>query len=705
MKLRRPAIAFVWENFGPYHIDRLDAVASSLDEAYRVIGVEIAGSSATYSWENPKERAAFERITLYPNQRVDFIAGWRVLFSLLKVYLSIRPKVLFLCHYERIEIYVFALLVRLFGSKLYVMYDSKFDDKERSLTRECLKKLFFLPYNGALVSGQRSAEYLKFFGFGSGSVHYGYDTISVDRIRRLSGSAPAPDGIAFRDRHFTIVARLVSKKNISMALAAYALYSKMAGDQVRGLQICGSGDLDQSLRATASQLGVSNVVFRGFLQTQEIARTLSSSLALILPSVEDQWGLVVNEAVALGVPVLCSVNVGARDHLVRTGVTGHIFEPDNPEGLAQLLFRFGVDEVDWRRLAANASQVSALGDVTQFAGAVADILSGRAPKGPSCPQAVAYSSSRDVNARSPVRTWPKLFIAGAPKSGTTAIVEALEKFPEVYRSPVKEPNYFNPDVWVEDILPLPKRTKGHYLRKQFNAVVRSEEDYLSLYEDSREGQIVGDYSVNYLRSEEAPGRIWKSVKDAKIVIVLRNPIHRAYSHYIMDCKIGRVYDTFGNVISRHIKDVDDRAVQYDNYVQCGMYAKQIDRYIEVFGRDNVLILLYDDLVDGFDACILTICEHVGLSTEGRRVIKSNANSAEVAKAPFVNMLLYKSGVKKIIIRYCPEFIKQAAIKLYYSPHQRSAMSESEKVMLRDYFRDDIMRTEQVIGRSLRHWLE
>jgi glycosyltransferase involved in cell wall biosynthesis len=257
------------------------------------------------------------------------------------------------------------------------MIDSKFDDKPRFLWRELVKKVFFLPYNGALASGDRARDYLRFLGFDPAVIHLGYDTVSMDRIRRLAGSPPAPGGVGFDDRHFTIIARLVPKKNIATALAAYAEYRRLTVSKPHELHICGSGELEDELRAVVKRLGVEGVVFRGFVQSPEVAHALASTLALILPSVEDQWGLVINEALAMGVPILCSLNVGARDLLVRVGVNGFLFEPDNPAGLAYFMCRLTDDENEWRRLAEGSIQLAPLADTRNFSASVARLVHGR----------------------------------------------------------------------------------------------------------------------------------------------------------------------------------------------------------------------------------------------------------------------------------------------------------------------------------------
>jgi glycosyltransferase involved in cell wall biosynthesis len=378
----KPAVVFVWENFGPNHVDRLEAAGSALAATHRVIGIEIAGSSSVYAWDPTTETAGFERFTLFPDRAFASIPAWRQLSAMLCACLKARARHIFLCHVTRLDTFLLAIGLRLLGRRVYVMTESKFDDKPRSLWFELLKKTLYLPYNGAVVGGTRHAAYMRFLGFRPASIVEGYDTVSGDRVRRLAGAAPAPLGTPYRERHFTIVARLVPKKNIAMALEAYAVYRRDAGAEARDLCICGSGELEESLRRTARELGLSDGIFRGFIQAPDIARVLASSLALILPSTEEQWGLVVNEAVAMGLPILCSTNIGARDLLVRSGVNGFVFEPDNPAGLAYFMRRLASDEDEWRSFAEASLRVSPLADTRHFGAAVLRMVRGEAATAP-----------------------------------------------------------------------------------------------------------------------------------------------------------------------------------------------------------------------------------------------------------------------------------------------------------------------------------
>lgn len=353
-------LIFLWENFGPMHVDRCDAVAKSgLD----VIGLELYGRSDTYDWI-PETGESFQKVTLFTEGRPR---GLALVKALIVFRLKNGKANWFFSHYDWKEIFIFAAFLRLLGDKVYTMGCSKFDDWSRTSVREALKRPFFWPYRGALGSGIRSKEFFHFHGFKENDVQVECNTLSLERIRKLSGVQPAPLGTHFTDRHFTIVARLVPKKNLHMALDAYAKYKEINTD-VRPLHICGSGPLVQELKDKAKILNIdNNIVFHGFVQTEDIAKLLGSSIALILPSTEEQFGNVVIEAQAMGLPVLLSDVCGARDRLVRSAVNGFIFEPDNPNGLAWFMNTLVNDKNLWEKMCLASTEFGARGDVASFA--------------------------------------------------------------------------------------------------------------------------------------------------------------------------------------------------------------------------------------------------------------------------------------------------------------------------------------------------
>src|SRR5579862_8079073 len=108
-------VAFIWHNFGPYHVDRLEATAAALAGTHRVIGIEIAGSSGTYAWARTERVEGFERRTLFPDRRDSEIPWWRQFARLARVCLGSGARHVFICHYDHLETLLLAILLRLMG--------------------------------------------------------------------------------------------------------------------------------------------------------------------------------------------------------------------------------------------------------------------------------------------------------------------------------------------------------------------------------------------------------------------------------------------------------------------------------------------------------------------------------------------------------------------------------------------------------------
>jgi L-malate glycosyltransferase len=367
-------LVFVWDNFGPLHADRCNAVAKKFQGTHQVIGLELAGRSKVYDWI-PEKGTHFKKITLITGRSFEDIPFAKRFGKTLDACLRVgRDSLYFLCHYQDPAIFLLASTLRAMGRSVYTMGCSKFDDYPRKLKREVVKSFMYLPYKGAIASGVRSCDYMRFMGLPPDKIQSAYNSVSLERIRQLAGVPIAPEGVPFRERHFTIVARFVAKKNISTALKAVKLYAEQVATP-RHLHLFGSGPLEAELRHQVREHGTENLVhFRGFLQTGEISRAYGQSLALLLPSIEEQFGNVIPEAQAMGLPVILSDNCGGRDLLVRSGVNGFVIEPDNASGMAFFMRLLSEDEDLWRKMCLETRVFAERADSARFAEAVEALI-------------------------------------------------------------------------------------------------------------------------------------------------------------------------------------------------------------------------------------------------------------------------------------------------------------------------------------------
>jgi Sulfotransferase domain len=168
--------------------------------------------------------------------------------------------------------------------------------------------------------------------------------------------------------------------------------------------------------------------------------------------------------------------------------------------------------------------------------------------------------------------WPNLFIVGAARAGTTSLYHYLGQHPEIYMSPLKEPDFFspgaNPRRWVE---------KAY-----------TEDAYLALFRGAGPEKLLGEASTSYLWFPTAAEAIHARVPLAKILIVLREPIERAYSHYLMDVSDGVEDRGFYEVIRDSARD------GVPSYADFGLYCEQVKRYLDLFAG-QVLVVFFDQL--------------------------------------------------------------------------------------------------------------
>lgn len=366
---RKPHIALIWAQFSAYHVDRLEAVGARLDGRANVVSVEVASRSSVYAWAPSGEVRFTRKVRLFEAQGYEDVPiasrWWRMLKATWRcdqVYVGIG--------YNEPDVLLLALTLRLLGVKVIMLTASKWDDRPRLAWFELLKGFLLSPFSAALVGGRRQFEYVRFLAFQRRTVRMGCNTVDIERIRRQArlNATPPP---AFADRPFVFVGRFVRKKLLERTLVAYAAYVRRCSDQPHRLVLIGSGELEGALKELADELAIAHLIdWPGFLDAPEVAARVDRSLALLLVSEEEQWGLVVNEALALGIPVIVSAQIGAREALVRNLENGFVVEPGSVAGLTEAMLATAASEAGWQALSTGALARAWLGDAQRFADAV-----------------------------------------------------------------------------------------------------------------------------------------------------------------------------------------------------------------------------------------------------------------------------------------------------------------------------------------------
>ena len=276
--------------------------------------------------------------------------------------------------------------------------------------------------------------------------------------------------------------------------------------------------------------------------------------------------------------------------------------------------------------------------------------------------------------------WPNFFIVGAPRSGTTSLYIYLRGVPGIYMSPVKEPNYFAPDLYT--------RYRGKPILA-FGKYFCNRAKYLELFENVKDEVAVGEASASYLSDYETPGRIKEAVPSARIIMILRDPVERAYSHYLMKVDAGWQRVPF------------EEAARTDFYLEPSLYAKQVQRYLDAFGSDHVKILIFEEFVQYPRKAVSEVLNFLGVSAEPPAIVGEAYNAFTISRWPFGGRFLRSRPV-----RIARRLLIPARIRLTMRQRvlcrkaSKPVMPEKARRFLEDAFRSDVLRLEQILGRSL-----
>ena len=293
--------------------------------------------------------------------------------------------------------------------------------------------------------------------------------------------------------------------------------------------------------------------------------------------------------------------------------------------------------------------------------------------------------------------YPNFLIIGVQKAGTTSIYNYLGQHPQVYMSPIKETNFLEKD-WE-------KVGKEQSLYNSNG--IDTWEKYCQLFAGAKDEIALGEASPNYLfHYKSSVERILKYVPEAKLIAILRNPIERAYSDYLM-----HIRDEIGEQLS--LKAEIELRPRSSFLLKKGFYSTQLQYYFEHFDKSQIKIYLYDDLKANPVKLMQDLYKFIGVDNSFCPDMSEKVQTAQVPKSRLVNRLLRKhnpvrSFVAKNLKLFLPEAQRQKLrsqlIKLNSDGKEKAKLNQEERKMLRDLYQEEIVSLQELIGRDLSSWL-
>ena len=346
-------IVVIFYNIGGYHAARLRAVSLACQEkGWKLSAVQITDKTSEHPWGDVEREITFPVKTLLPiattPKSTPRTQESRLPASLLPSCLDeLQPNIVAIPGWGFRISRTALSWCKNHGVPTILMSDSKWDDQQRQWWKELIKSwLYVKKYDTAIVAGKLHRDYLVQLGFPSDRIFFGYDVVDNDYFA-IQAEAARLDVEKARQRqpavptkpYFIAVTRLVKRKNVYRLVEAFAAYRQQIGDaHAWDLVICGSGEEELAIRnlILEKQLQYS-VHLPGFIPYQAIGDWYGLANAFVHPALQEQWGLVLNEACAAGLPILSSCTVGASYELVADGKNGLLFTPENTQDITRAL--------------------------------------------------------------------------------------------------------------------------------------------------------------------------------------------------------------------------------------------------------------------------------------------------------------------------------------------------------------------------------
>jgi 1,2-diacylglycerol 3-alpha-glucosyltransferase len=353
----KSAIAVVFHHIGPYHHARLNAAASRLS----VTGFEWL-AKAHDAWGKAGSDARYHKVSLFPEAAHNNLGSSQLRRAFWSALEQANPDVVAVNGWNDFGSLAAANCCVRRGIPMVVMSESARQDEPRTRWKEMIKRRVVGLYSAALVGGQRHVEYLVELGMPRDRIFTGYDVVDNAYFRRRaeeirSQKSDVRKQYGLPENYFLASARFIEKKNLPTLIRAYAAYrqkSEASGNPPWDVVLLGDGPLREALKSQLSTLNLhGHVRLPGFKQYDELPVYYALAKAVVHASTTEQWGLVVNEAIASALPVIVSNRCGCVPELVQGN--GFSFEPTDEHELGSRLLEMASLSDDERRRLGDAS--------------------------------------------------------------------------------------------------------------------------------------------------------------------------------------------------------------------------------------------------------------------------------------------------------------------------------------------------------------
>jgi len=294
---------------------------------------------------------------------------------------------------------------------------------------------------------------------------------------------------------------------------------------------------------------------------------------------------------------------------------------------------------------------------------------------------------------------PNFFIAGVPRCGTTAMHEYLRQHPEVFMSIPKETHFFAPEAAMP-------------------GTITDERQYRALFEKAEGKKVIGESSPGYLYPEQTPHRIKAFSPDAKILIMLRDPVDLVYSlHTHM---LRHLHEDIPDFLEAFAADTDRAAgrrlpmcfgktcPKHYSYHEIGLLSQGVRRYVDVFGKEKVRVIVYDDFKNDTAGVYKKLCAFLGIDTGFQPDFPVINDTERVRPGPvrkkLRSLIAFPPQPLMTMKRALPAVLKRSMMRalkpFFYAPDVQHYPSAEVRRKLQPVFADDVAELSRLLNRDL-----
>ena len=295
---------------------------------------------------------------------------------------------------------------------------------------------------------------------------------------------------------------------------------------------------------------------------------------------------------------------------------------------------------------------------------------------------------------------PNFFVVGAARASTTSLNRYLSQHPDIFIPPGKEMHFFAAKHF-------PYCGPGDESMNRL--VVRDEEQYAQLFARVAAEKAIGESSAFYLCLPGTAERIAQAVPDAKILMILREPTQRTYSAYAFLKRDGRETVSFEEGLSREAERKQQGYEPMWWYTELSRYASQVQRYLEVFGRERVKVLVYEEFYAHPAEALREVFAFLGVRPDIVIDTSLHYNVAGEVKSPRLYTFLtnfirnpnaLEKGIKSLLPRHVRRVWGAKVVGMLVRP---VPMDIQLRAQLKPYFQEDVAKLEELLHRDLLCW--